>query len=109
MPQPCVLSCFLPPFRSRPPSLQVLEAFASWLKLTGGVVLDASALAASPLVRAALEGLRSPNAFFPATDAVVELIYCTSLRGRPKEEMAGLVQLIVPEVMALRPRWGGDS
>lgn len=40
-----------------------------------------------------------------ATDAVIELIYCSSVRGRPKEDYARLVQGIVPEVMALRPRW----
>eukprot|EP00887_Chlorella_sp_A99_P006855 scaffold2.g6855.t1 len=84
---------------------QVLEAFTSWLKLTGGQVLDGPGLTGSPLVRAALEGLRAADAFFPATEAVVELIYCTSRRGRPKDEMAQLVQLIVPEVMALRPRF----
>lgn len=39
-----------------------------------------------------------------ATDAVIELIYCTSERGRPKDDMTRLVQMIVPEVMALRPR-----
>lgn len=54
--------------------------------------------------RAALEGLRSSDTFFSAVDAVVELIYCTSQRGRPKEDMAPLVQLIVAEVMALKPR-----
>lgn len=54
--------------------------------------------------RAALEGLRSPDTFFPAVDASVELIYCTSSRGRPKDDMAPLVQAIVPEVMALKPR-----
>ncbi len=54
--------------------------------------------------RAALEGLRSSDTFFSAVDSVVELIYCTSQRGRPKEDMAPLVQLIVAEVMALKPR-----
>ena len=38
-------------------------------------------------------------------DAVIELIYCTSRLGRPRDDMAPLVQLIVPEVMALRPRF----
>jgi hypothetical protein len=37
-------------------------------------------------------------------DAVVELVYCTSQRGRPKEDMAPLVAAIVPQVMALKPR-----
>lgn len=59
--------------------------------------------------RAALEGLRAPETFFAAVDAVVELIYCTSHRGRPKDDMAPLVQLIVPEVMALKPRHGGGE
>ena len=141
---------------------QVLDAFTSWLKLTGGVGLTGPMLMQSPLVRwvaywlagvaaletsrtppagaavplpslsagsawpglrgwpappdraagagcwrrAALEGLRSADTFFSAVDAVVELIYCTSQRGRPKDDMAPLVQLIVPEVMALKPRWG---
>ncbi|KAI3438282.1 hypothetical protein D9Q98_000717 [Chlorella vulgaris] len=84
---------------------QVLDAFTSWLKLTGGVGLSGAMLMQSPLVRAALEGLRSADTFFPAVDAAVELIYCTSERGRPKEDMAPLVQLIVPEVMALKPRF----
>lgn len=96
------LLCLLPTGPS-----QVLEAFASWLKLAGVAVPDGGALAASPLVRAALEGLRSSDVFFPATDAVIELIYCTSQRGRPRDDMAQLVQMIVPEVMALRPRWAG--
>ena len=59
--------------------------------------------------RAALEGLRDANTFFPAVDAVVELIYCTSHRGRPKDDIAALVQLIVPEVMALKPRCGAGG
>lgn len=54
--------------------------------------------------RAALEGLRASETFFAAVEAVIELIYCTSHRGRPKDDMAPLVQLIVPEVMALKPR-----
>ena len=145
---------------------QVLEAFTSWLKLTGGAGLTGPMLMQSPLARcagcvgqtcvltgwrhrsssssstdwhclaaadggsaqlhtlpcpappcnpatlcgltphcrAALEGLRDADTFFPAVDAVVELIYCTSHRGRPKDDMAPLVQLIVPEVMALKPR-----
>ncbi|KAL4452442.1 hypothetical protein ABPG75_008104 [Micractinium tetrahymenae] len=84
---------------------QALDAFTSWLKLTGGMGLNGPMLMQSPLVRAALEGLRSSDTFFAAVDAVIELIYCTSHRGRPKEDMAPLVQLIVPEVMALKPRF----
>ena len=86
------------------PPLQVLEAFTAWLKLAGGIGLSGDELTTSPLVAAALQGLRTPDAFFQATDAVIELIYCTSERGRPKEDMARLVQMILPEVMALRPR-----
>ncbi|KAI7846036.1 hypothetical protein COHA_000403 [Chlorella ohadii] len=84
---------------------QALDAFTSWLKLTGGIGLNGPMLMQSPLVRAALEGLRSSDTFFSAVDSVVELIYCTSQRGRPKEDMAPLVQLIVAEVMALKPRF----
>lgn len=44
--------------------LQVLEAFTAWLKLAGGTGLTGDELTASPLVAAALSGLRSPDTFF---------------------------------------------
>ncbi len=82
-----------------------LEAFASWLKLSGGRNVSGGSLAGSPLSAAALTGLRTADdSFFAAADAVIELIYCTSDRGRPRADMAPLVQMIVPEVMGLRPR-----
>jgi hypothetical protein len=84
---------------------QALEAFAAWLRLGGGEGVGAAALAASPLTAAALQGLRSPDSFHAAAEAVVELIYCTSHRGRPRPEMGALVQAVVVQVMALRPRF----
>ena len=83
---------------------QALEAFAEWLKLCPAGAPPATLLA-SPLTTAALEGLRSSDAFYAAADAVIELIYCSSSAGRPREEMAPLVQVLVPEIMGLRPRF----
>ena len=84
---------------------QALEAFASWLKMSGGEGSGGAALFQSPLTVAALEGLRSSDYFYAAVDAVIELIYCSSHAGRPREDMGQLVQVLVPEVMALRPRF----
>ena len=78
---------------------QVLHAFAAWLKLTaGGQGLDGSALATHPLTQAAMEGLTSADTFEDASDAVCELVLCTSSRGQPEPQMMPLVQLLVPAV-----------
>lgn len=87
---------------------QTLEALAAWLKLCAGEGLSGAALLQSPLITAALEGLQSPSTsgvFFSSVDAVIELIYCTSKGGVPREDMGSLVQAIVPSVMSLRPRF----
>ena len=84
---------------------QALEAFASWLRLDGRSRGASVALLQSPLTFAALEGLRSPTAFYAAVDAVIELIYCSSEAGRPRDDMSQLVQALVPQVMALRPHF----
>jgi transportin-3 len=85
----------------------VLESFAAWLKLVGSDGFKAESVQAClPLVNAALEGLSGDgDGFYAATDAVIELIYCTSHHGRPRDEMAAIVQVLVPQVMALRPRF----
>ncbi|KAL4538826.1 hypothetical protein Ndes2526B_g02895 [Nannochloris sp. 'desiccata'] len=84
---------------------QALEAFAAWLKLSGGAGVTGPTLLQTPLTSAALEGLRSSDSFYAAADAVVEMIYCSSHSGRPRDDMAPLVQALVPQIMALRPRF----
>ncbi|DBA80940.1 TPA: hypothetical protein ACH3X2_007160 [Trebouxia sp. C0005] len=88
---------------------QVLHAFAAWLKLSAGAGLDGPALASHPLTKAAMEGLKSTDTFEDASDAVCELVLCTSSRGSPEPQMMPLVQLLVPAVMALRPRFAAAA
>ena len=80
---------------------QVLHAFAAWLKLTAGAGLDGPTLASHPLTLAAMEGLKSEDTFEDASDAVCELVLCTSSRGEPEPHMLPLVQLLVPAVRLL--------
>jgi len=80
---------------------QVLQAFAAWLKLSAGAGLDGPALASHPLTKAAMEGLKSADTFEDASDAVCELVLCTSSRGEPEPQMMPLVQLLVPAVRYL--------
>jgi len=77
---------------------QVLHAFAAWLRLSAGAGLDGPALASHPLTKAAMEGLKSTDTFEDASDAVCELVLCTSSRGSPEPQMMPLVQLLVPAV-----------
>lgn len=79
----------------------VLHAFAAWLKLSAGAGLDGPSLAGHPLTKAAMEGLASVDTFEDASDAVCELIMCTSTRGEPEPQMMPLVQLLVPAVSLL--------
>lgn len=76
----------------------VLHAFAAWLKLSAGAGLDGADLAGHPLTKAAMEGLTSVDTFEDASDAVCELVMCTSVRGEPEQQMMPLVQLLVPAV-----------
>ena len=78
----------------------VLHAFASWLRLSAGAGLDGPALANHPLTKAAIEGLKSTDTFEDASDAVCELVLCTSSKGQPEPQMMPLVQLLVPAVSA---------
>ena len=116
-----------------------LEAFAGWVRLaqgrdgSGGPLLgspppppgcDAAALANHPLTAAALDALASPEAFDAAVEAVSELIRATAAApaaGASASDAddapppgldpraAPLVSLLVPRVMALRPRFAAMS
>lgn len=83
---------------------QVLRAFAAWMRLSFGI--SATTLASHPLVAASLAGLNSDETFDAAVDAVTELIRFT-VSGSPVELSAHmpLVVVLVPQVMALRPRF----
>lgn len=86
---------------------QIIGAFAAWLRLSYG--MQASTLASHPLVAAALSGLNFDKSFDAAVDAVTELIRFT-VNGSPgglAEQML-LVQVVVPRVMALRPRFSAS-
>ena len=48
-----------------------------------------------------MEGLKSEDTFEDASDAVCELVLCTSSRGEPEPHMLPLVQLLVPAVRLL--------
>jgi transportin-3 len=87
---------------------QVLRAFASWMRVSEGI--PASTLAAHPLVAASLQGLDSEETFDAAVDAITELIRYT-VSGNPIELAAHmpLVQVIVPRIMALQPRFSAAA
>ena len=83
----------------------ILEAFAAWLRF-GGNSINPSLLSSSSLIPLAITSLqKEEDAFYAAVDAVVEIIYCSSVQGRPKAELAGLVQALVAEVMGLLPQF----
>ncbi|XP_058071597.1 transportin MOS14 [Magnolia sinica] len=80
---------------------QVLEAFASWLRLCQGI--PASTLASHPLVFAALSGLNSEQLLEASVNVVSELIhYTVSERSGGLSMQMPLVQVLVPRVMGLR-------
>lgn len=86
---------------------QVLDAFASWLRLSHGI--PAATLASHSLVLAAISGLNSEQLFDPAVNAICELIRYT-VYGSPGG-LAGqmpLVQVLVPQVMGLRSRFSAS-
>ncbi|GLJ30869.1 hypothetical protein SUGI_0613730 [Cryptomeria japonica] len=86
---------------------QVLEAFASWLRLSHGI--PAAALASHPLVLAAISGLSSEQLFESAVNAICELIHYTET-GSPGglAEQMPLVQVLVPQIMGLRNRFSAS-
>jgi len=82
----------------------VLEAFAAWLRLTGEKT-DPGLIQQCQLVHVVLEGLRVDETFFAAVDAIIEILYCSSYKGRPKKELEQVVQALVSEVMGLRAQF----
>ncbi|CAH9146539.1 unnamed protein product [Cuscuta epithymum] len=87
---------------------QVLEAFASWLRLRHRI--PAATLASHPLVLAALTSLHSDMLSEASVNVVSELIHYTSARnldgGSPQMP---LIQVIVPQVMSLKPQLRDSS
>jgi len=86
---------------------QVLQAFASWMRMQKRPASNAGSLTNHPLVLAALESLADPGAFDAAVDSVTEVIWATGggESGVIDPEAFPLVQIIVPRVMGLRPRF----
>lgn len=87
---------------------QVLEAFASWLRLSYGI--PASTLASHPLVHAALSSLNSDQFLEPAVNVISELIHLSVLgsSGGFSTQMP-LIQILVPRVMGLKDQLKDDS
>ncbi|XP_024389574.1 transportin MOS14 [Physcomitrium patens] len=83
---------------------QVLRAFAAWMRFSFGI--SATTLASHPLVAASLAGLNSEETFDAAVDAVTELIRFT-VSGSPVDLSIHmpLVVVLVPQIMALQPRF----
>ncbi|XXG68407.1 hypothetical protein AAC387_Pa06g1499 [Persea americana] len=80
---------------------QVLEAFASWIRLSHGI--PAPTLASHPLVLAALSGLNSDQLLEAAVNVVSELIhYTVAERSGGLSAQMPLVQVLVPHVMGLK-------
>ncbi|KAJ6817034.1 transportin MOS14 isoform X2 [Iris pallida] len=87
---------------------QVLEAFASWLRLIHGI--PASTLASHPLVHAALSCLSSDQLLEAAVNVISELIHY-SISGSPSTLLAQmpLIHIIVPRVMGLKEQLRDSS
>ncbi|CAO2818179.1 unnamed protein product [Amaranthus hypochondriacus] len=87
---------------------QVLEAFASWLRLRRGI--SPSVLANHPLVHTALSSLSSEILSEASVNVVSELIHCSAV-GSSSDVSAQmpLIQVIVPQVMSLRPHINDPS
>ncbi|XP_074284647.1 transportin MOS14-like [Silene latifolia] len=81
---------------------QVLEAFASWLRLRRGI--SPSLLASHPLALTALSSLSSDILSEASVNVVSELIHCSAV-GSPSDASVQLplIQVIVPQIMNLRP------
>ncbi|GMH21453.1 hypothetical protein Nepgr_023295 [Nepenthes gracilis] len=79
---------------------QVLEAFASWLRLTRGI--SASVLASHPLVLIALSSLSSDILSEAAVNVTSELIHCSVVGSLSDVSVQmPLIQVVVPCVMSL--------
>ncbi|KAK9278154.1 hypothetical protein L1049_027713 [Liquidambar formosana] len=87
---------------------QVLEAFASWLRLKHGI--PGSALASHPLVLTALSSLNSELLSEAAVNVISELIHYTAVSssGGVSVHMP-LIQVIVPQVMSVKAQLRDSS
>ncbi|XP_050223263.1 transportin MOS14 isoform X2 [Mercurialis annua] len=80
---------------------QVLEAFASWLRLRHGI--PGSVLASHPLVLTALSSLKTELLSEAAVNVISELIhYTTSGNSGGISVQMPLIQVLVPQVMILK-------
>ncbi|GAB4860681.1 Transportin mos14 [Ancistrocladus abbreviatus] len=80
---------------------QVLEAFASWLRLRRGI--SPSVLASHPLVLTALSGLSSEMLSEAAVNVTSELIHCSAVGSLSDVSIQmPLIQVVVPCVMNLK-------
>ncbi|PRQ16051.1 hypothetical protein RchiOBHm_Chr7g0180041 [Rosa chinensis] len=87
---------------------QVLEAFASWLRLKHGI--PGSLLASHPLVLTALSSLNSELLSEAAVNVISELIhYTTSRESGGVQVQMPLIQVIVPQVMNLKAQLRDSS
>ncbi|XP_058179294.1 transportin MOS14 [Rhododendron vialii] len=87
---------------------QVLEAFASWLRLRHRI--PSSTLASHPLVLTALSSLSSDVLLEASVNVISELIHYTAARnsGGVVAHMP-LIQVIVPQVMSLKSQLRDSS
>lgn len=104
--QPAIGRCLHATAARTPPLLTLRRPPLAQNHHTGGHGLSSS-LVSHPLVAAALAGLKNEGSFYAAVDAVSELIWITvdPSTCNPIPEMQPLVLAIVPQVMALRPRF----
>ncbi|KAK8499822.1 hypothetical protein V6N12_072525 [Hibiscus sabdariffa] len=87
---------------------QVLEAFASWLRLKHGI--PGSVLATHPLVLTALSSLNSDILSEASVNVVSELIHYTASKSSGGISVQGpLIQVIVPQVMNLQAQLRDSS
>ncbi|KAK9116972.1 hypothetical protein Sjap_015919 [Stephania japonica] len=87
---------------------QVLEAFASWLRLRHG--LPSSTLACHPLVLTALSSFKTEFLSEASVNVISELIHYTAsgTSGDVSAQMP-LIQLLVPQVMSLKEQLKDSS
>jgi len=86
----------------------LLVAYGAWIRLSadrGCPGLDGTALVEHPLTAVAVSGLAEPDTFEAAVNALIELLWCTSQEGRPRESMLPLAMLVVRKAAELRPRF----
>ncbi|THU56155.1 hypothetical protein C4D60_Mb11t14270 [Musa balbisiana] len=87
---------------------EVLEGFASWLRLSRGI--PASTLASHPLVHAALSSLSSEQLLEAAVNVISELIHFTVSGGSGDlSAQMPLIHVLVPHVMSLKEQLGDSS